>query len=385
MPASTKRRRLWELTDGWHCSVIGTCLTLADLRALGRKLKLKTEPNFPQDYQLHGFFAAAASKSDTAGKLLGKLLDKRHAAAIRRVRDLDGDDALRAHWDEALKAGDIPGPYWALLTDPRVCPKFCERMFADVHMLSHLVGASNRADIRQLQKLEEENGALWSKMHRMVHRHRERIAVKNRALQAANEEASKARVTQMSKTTSPSDASTSIAIEPALVQGLETDVSKAERLCRDQAARIEKLSALVLSLKQENDALERELSEDPDAEAQEDQSCPFNLEGRCLLYVGGRKHVVARLRAMVEAWNGELLHHDGGLEKSMTELAGAITRADAVVFPTDCVSHEAMNKVKKLCRQSMKPYVPLRSSGVGSLIAGLQSTPITTEHLHPGE
>lgn len=382
LPMSSKRRRLWELTDGWHCSVIGTCLTLADLRALGRKLKLKTDPAFPHDYQLHGFFAAAANKQETAAKLLGKLLDKRHAVAIRRVKDLEDDDAIRNHWEEALTAGDIPGPYWAMLTDPRVCSKFCERMFADVHMLSHLVGASNRADIRQLQSLEEENDAIWRKMQRMVHRHRNRVATKNAALEAADAEIDRVRTTPVPTSPTLPPLNTQPSIELSAVHELETTMAKAQELNRDQAERIEKLSAMVLSLKQENQVLEQELVEDLEIDPLEhDETCPFDLGGRCVLYVGGRKHAVARLKALVETWNGELLHHDGGLEKSVNELAGAIVRADAVVFPTDCVSHEAMNKVKKLCRQTMKPYVPLRSSGVGSLIAGLQSTPMVIEHM----
>lgn len=386
LPMASKRRRLWDLTDGWHCSVIGTCLTLADLRAMGRKLKLKTDASFPHDYQLHGFFASASSKQETAAKLLGKLLDKRHAAAIRRVRDLEDDAAIRNHWDEALSAGDIPGPYWALLTDPRVCSKFCERMFADVHMLSHLVGASNRADIRQLQSLEKENDALWSRMRRMVHRHRDRIMAKNAALEDAESEANRARLTPIPASPSTPRAITQSPIEPSAVHELETSIAKAQELTRDQAERIEKLSALVLSLKQENQALEQELTENLEIDPLvDDESCPFDLGGRCVLYVGGRKHAVSRLKALVETWNGELLHHDGGLEKSVNELAGAIVRADAVVFPTDCVSHEAMNKVKKLCRQTMKPYVPLRSSGVGSLIAGLQSTPMVIEHIQGGD
>lgn len=382
LPISSKRRRLWELTDGWHCSVIGTCLTLADLRALGRKLKLKTDPAFPHDYQLHGFFAAAANKQETAAKLLGKLLDKRHAVAIRRLRDLEDDDAIKNHWEEALSAGDIPGPYWAMLTDPRVCSKLCERMFADVHMLSHLVGASNRADIRQLQSLEEENDALWRKMQRMVHRHRNKVAVKNAALEEADAEINRVRAAHVPASLNTHRTVAQLSIEPTAVHELETTIAKAQELTRNQAERIEKLSAMVLSLKQENQALEQELAEDLEIDPlDDDETCPFDLGGRCVLYVGGRKHAVARLKALVEAWNGELLHHDGGLEKSVNELAGAIIRADAVVFPTDCVSHEAMNKVKKLCRQTMKPYVPLRSSGVGSLIAGLQSTPMVIEHM----
>ena len=102
------------------------------------------------------------------------------------------------------------------------------------------------------------------------------------------------------------------------------------------------------------------------------RGCPFDLSGRCLLYVGGHQHTVHRLRALVENWNGRFLHHDGGLERSINELASAVTKADAVVFPTDCISHSAANKVKQLCHQNMKPFVPLRTSGVASFVSGLQ-------------
>jgi len=69
------RRRLWEVSSGSHCSVVGTCLTLADLRALSRKLNLSVREGFPVDYQLHGYFAQNASKGERAAKLLNKLLD----------------------------------------------------------------------------------------------------------------------------------------------------------------------------------------------------------------------------------------------------------------------------------------------------------------------
>jgi hypothetical protein len=37
----------------------------------------------------------------------------------------------------------------------------------------------------------------------------------------------------------------------------------------------------------------------------------------------------------------------------------------------DCVSHHAMATVKRLCRQAGKPFMPLRRSGLASLLAGL--------------
>ena len=33
-----RRQRIWELTDGWQCSIVGTCLTLADLNGVAKKL-----------------------------------------------------------------------------------------------------------------------------------------------------------------------------------------------------------------------------------------------------------------------------------------------------------------------------------------------------------
>jgi hypothetical protein len=67
-----------------------------------------------------------------------------------------------------------------------------------------------------------------------------------------------------------------------------------------------------------------------------------------------------------------LLHHDGGVENHPDLLAGLTSRADVVLFPVDCVSHEAALSVKRLCRQAAKPFIPLRSSGATSLLAALR-------------
>jgi hypothetical protein len=74
---------------------------------------------------------------------------------------------------------------------------------------------------------------------------------------------------------------------------------------------------------------------------------------------------------VVERAGGVLLHHDGGVEHSMTLLPGLVSRADCTVFPVDCVSHDAMGLVKRQCRQSAKPFMPLRTSSLASLLAGL--------------
>jgi Uncharacterized protein conserved in bacteria (DUF2325) len=73
----------------------------------------------------------------------------------------------------------------------------------------------------------------------------------------------------------------------------------------------------------------------------------------------------------VERAGGTLLYHDGGIEHGTTLLPGLISRADCAVFPIDCISHDAKGILKRQCRQSAKPFIPLRTSGLGSLLSGL--------------
>jgi hypothetical protein len=42
------------------------------------------------------------------------------------------------------------------------------------------------------------------------------------------------------------------------------------------------------------------------------------------------------------------------------------------MFPVDCVSHDAVGAIKRLCRRTSKPFIPLRSSSVTSFAAALE-------------
>jgi hypothetical protein len=90
-----------------------------------------------------------------------------------------------------------------------------------------------------------------------------------------------------------------------------------------------------------------------------------------VLYVGGRTNQVPQLKAVVERIGDVFLHHDGGIEHSMTLLPGLIGRADIAMFPIDCISHDAMGTVKRQCRLTGTPFVPLRLSSLACLLSGL--------------
>jgi Uncharacterized protein conserved in bacteria (DUF2325) len=115
----------------------------------------------------------------------------------------------------------------------------------------------------------------------------------------------------------------------------------------------------------------------------EDASAAPDLGGAQVLYVGGRANQVPQLKTVVERASGAFLHHDGGIEHSMTLLPGLISRADHVVFPIDCISHDAMGMVKRQCRLAAKPFMPLRTSSLACLVSGLTALARTPDSMEP--
>src|SRR5215510_10173243 len=169
-----QRRKLWELAAHLYCSIVGTCLSTTELRKVVAKFKGHELKGF-SDLAIHEEAVKAAGHHDVPARLLHKALDRRHEATIKRFHKAQDIDAVRRLWEEALHRGDIPGAYWAAMTHWASTPELIKSAFADVHMLSHLVGAANRADIRRLAVLEAERAALAFKVEKQQTQLREAI------------------------------------------------------------------------------------------------------------------------------------------------------------------------------------------------------------------
>jgi hypothetical protein len=164
--ASPKQRtRIWDLHNSLHCSIIGTCLTTGELRRLLVRLKI-AGADTANDHDLHMLGVLLAARPAAGAKHLQKTLDRCHRGALNQFAKAKEASAARALWEEALRRGDIPGAYWALLTHPATSDAMVKQAFGEVHMLSHLVGAANRADIQRLRQLEADNAALAAKLER---------------------------------------------------------------------------------------------------------------------------------------------------------------------------------------------------------------------------
>jgi hypothetical protein len=377
-PASRRRTAIWDMHHSMHCSIIGTCLSTNEIRRLLIKLGAHGAES-AGDHDLHKQGVALAGQAQGGGKFIQKALDRRHEAAIKQFAKAKDEGALRQLWDDAVRRGDIPGAYWAVLSHPVATDAIMRKAFGDVHMLSHMIGAANRADIRRLCQLEQENAALSAKLELQQRQLRDGFVERDTKIRLLNEALSRA-FAQAPACAEHADDDVRAA-EAALIdldRRLNQEVTRRKRLEGRVEAATSALSRAERAQQQAEDECERLQRELSLVEAQitgwlgeEQGALTPQLAGALVLYVGGRAHHVPQLKAMVERAGGKFLHHDGGIEHSMTLLPGFISRADCAVFPIDCVSHEAMGILKRQCRQLAKPFVPLRTSSLASLLSGL--------------
>jgi hypothetical protein len=376
----TRRRKIWELDETFHCSIIGTCLSAGELRQLLKRLEIAAAET-ACDHDLHGRGVLLARNRQAAGKLLNKALDRRHHLAINQLAKVRSEEALGDAWAEALKRGEIPGAYWAVLTHPAAGEALRRKAFGDVHMLSHMVGAANRADIRRLHQLEQENGALLAKIERQQAQLRDAVLSRDAKLRelaaALAERIAAAAAGQPQGETS---AAALEAVVASLERRLAGETARRERIERRLEQCVAARSAAEEGSRQalaERDALRAELvaAEDSLHAVLDDAGVPpkLDLAGLSLLYVGGRPSQVGHLRALAERAYARFLHHDGGIDERSGLLPGLISRCDLALFPVDCVSHEAALLVKRLCRQSGKPWIALRSAGAAAFLAAVAS------------
>lgn len=375
------RHKLWDIESSWHCMIIGTCLSMAELRSMAGKFGVKCES--PSDYHVHAAMVWLASRERRIGKALNKLLDRKHGAMVARFARLSQPADLAAAWAEALERGDVAGALWAIMSHPAVTDDLKSTVFGEVHMLSHQVGAVSRADLKRLHLLRKERDELQTALARQQEILREGFASRDAALrdlraQLDQERMEARRLSHAATAAAELDGLRSLTAELQRHLDLaEARRQAAESAIRDLERQLEEAREEARARRAEAEDAQAELAQLERAAATLAGGCDAacvgrpNLCGRCILYVGGRGTQVQHLRRLVEECNGQFVHHDGGFEESMGRLSGLMGRADAVLFPVDCVSHMAHDQLKRLCKRWEKPFVPVRRSGLGAFMRAL--------------
>ena len=365
--SASKRRNIWELSTHHHCSIVGTCLTIGEARVIGKKIGVRCPNPDDLDSTIHSILVRESATKNTVSALLNKTLNKKYESSIRIFKKCNSAEEIRDLWRDSFEVGNIPGPYWAALSHPCIDYEVTIKIYSDVHMLSHLVGSSNRADIARLSELEFELADALEKNKSLIMKNQKKLS---QLRDEINEEFSQGiLLSGESYTASLSERAN---IESKIVSHnlrLVDDIERLNGEKRELQSKLEmrhdELESLLAELHSANSFIQNFITNN-------DANVPkCNLFGKCILYIGGREGNICRMCDLVNKMNGRLIHHDGGREDSLAKLKGAISSADAVIFPVDYVSHSSALEAKKLCKKMVKPFMPLRSSSLSSLVTGL--------------
>jgi len=392
-PVFNQRKKLWQLEGSFHCSVVGTCLTLNELRQLCKKLRI-TMPAKATDYDWHHSFVSVASGESYAARFLNKYLDKKYRSTVKRVVKLTADE-LDEFWQVSLNEDNLPAAYWAVLTHAKVSADLLDRMYGEVHMLSHLSGSSLRVDMEKLKRLEREKKRWIISMAENSKKTQKTIAEQSVQINALKQtikkhESLKIDFQQANLTIERLNSDTRLenfkqkilAIENKLASKikhahyLENNVEQWKQSALDCGDKLCLAEVQLQELRKENHVLEATLESylSPacsNCDNQDACTAKGNLQGSCVLYVGGRDRQCVHFRSLVEENNGTFLHHDGGLNDGSQQLGSLLSKADMIFCPIDCISHMAVNRVKQFCSRTGKPLVLMRQASLSAFARGL--------------
>jgi hypothetical protein len=345
-----KRRMLWEIANSMQCSVLGTCLGEDDLLGAIRRCGLSLQGSVTS-YDIHAHCVKMATSSNALSKALHKLLDKRYEGAVRLVSRADTEAQILALWEKLRDSGQVGAAYWAIISHTHVSPEVVKQVFGEVHMLSHLHGCGVREMATQISEMQRRAVETEARLRRTE-------AARNEAL--AERDAVRTELQARAAEVSTVD----LGVEPARVAPLRKDTSgKRDRVLAAARARARQAETENARLQAVVQAMEREQRRERPAQLAcaccKPETLPCRLDGRRILYLGGRKSVLPHLKSAAEAREAILLVHDGGMEDSTHRIEELVGGCDAVVCPIDCVSHGACKLAKVLCRRFNKPFLPI--------------------------
>lgn len=180
---SQRRKKIWQIQAGFHCSIIRICLGRVDLQRLKRK-KVFGLSTSSTDYEIHNAFTGVGDGKSAQGRFLQKALDTKYAHCIKSYAALFTDEELWNRWQEDCRKNNVSGAYWAIMTHDAASDELLSRVYGECHMLSFDTFGQQRTTNTLFKRLE---GRLLGEVRKSVS-----LAKKLQLQQKTNEELRKA-------------------------------------------------------------------------------------------------------------------------------------------------------------------------------------------------
>lgn len=373
--ASPRRLHLWEINAEFHCTLLGTCLSLSEQKGVLKKAGVSWGDL--GSYGVHGLVIGCCAGKNVVSMRLDKLLERKYYREVREYSSCSVEE-FAAGWVEHLALGDICGLYWTAFSRGDVPLDMLKQMFGDVHMLSHLNGGDNREYLQEAVRLREAGQKLARRLEQeKVTRRRSKNQIEELRKDLALSRQAAARAQRQLKNTGDAESlrETVAALQVRLDQDREVmseqqrTIGALEKCNHDLDRDLKDTRHKNMQLQQ---AVERSCAAYEGLPPHCDESCPaFDLCARRILVVGGITKIAARYRKVIEGAGGEFDYHDGYMSGGNVALENQIGRSDIVLCPVDVNSHNACLSVKKICKRLNKTYRMLPGSSLSAISQAL--------------
>lgn len=356
------------------------CMTLSEQKQLLKKTKLSQKGASPFD--VHEAIVANSDDENRISRRAQRLLQRKFGKEAKALLTLDHDGFL-SHFEAADAEGDHAAALWATAIHPNL-PLYIKReIFGQVHMSMHFSGEERMKLNRKLAARESELVGL-RQSNRVIAQQKRAL---EKELQDLNQCHARLKVTldafqkdlvlfqksPPSKGTSAKDGDLEQEVR-FLKSELEGLYACNNRQQHQIGVLTEKNKELALKLKCQGELNHRIRNEtqtllaDLATKSRCDQNCPsFDLCKKRILIVGGMSRMASLYRDLIEASGGIFEYHDGYMKKGNQQLESRLRRADIVLCPVNCNSHNACTAVKRLAKKHQKPVHMLANSSLQAI------------------
>ncbi|MFP4573406.1 MAG: DUF2325 domain-containing protein [Desulfobacterales bacterium] len=362
------RLKIWEIDMCFRCPIVGGCLTTAEQKSLLKKAGFCIKDK--SLYDIHEILVTCCESDNKLSRKLDNLLSRKFNKNAGRLLELD-HASFMTYWNKCLSDGDFYEALWAASCRPDLKEASRRKIFGDVHMAMHRSPEQWKKAGKKIAALEKSEIYARNSRKELI-KEINTLKKQTKVLEAENHEL-KVRLTSAAKMNEDMSQRLALAEKENNIPDLEGQIAQLQKQADELSSTISRQNRLIDKLTKENlsTAQKCEQLTGANKELQNyagslinyirqaevcDESCPaFDLCKRRVLIVGGKTRMEALYRRLVESCGGFLEYHDGNVKGGSRQLENSLKRADIILCPVNCNSHNACSLVKNLAKRHRKP------------------------------
>ena len=376
--------KFWEMDSCFKCPVVGLCLTSSEqekiLRKAGVRLKSRNE------FEMHEILVTSAETDNRLSRKVDHFLSLKFGAEVFPLR-LMKEEAFMERFKNDFNAGEYSMTFWTAATRPCMSERLKREIFGMIHMSMHANVEAHACDRRLVKHLEEEMERQTQRVRTIniarkhLEKEREHLTklletdkAELAGLRRENELLyKKIEILQTRKGVSDIEAENRRLKDEISEKAIQIEIR--DRALNDQKKICADLLADLESQRRENEQFKQEIQNTLHDFLDIDRcniACPaFDLCQKRILIVGGIIRMEALYRRLIEEAGGVFEYHDGYMQGGTKQLENSMKRADIVLCPVNCNSHNACSLVKNLGKKYNTPVHMLANFSLSAVTQAL--------------